>query len=186
MIHNMSAAGEVVAVACSAGHTFSKPAHPSIRLMAGLGVEGDAHIGATVKHRSRVKRAPLEPNLRQVHLMHAELHDELRSRGFEVHPGDMGENVTTRGIDLLTLPMGARLHLGTDAIVEVTGLRDPCVQLDRFQDGLMKAVLLRDAEGRLIRKSGIMSVVIAGGDVRAGDAVRVELPPEPCVPLPVV
>jgi MOSC domain-containing protein YiiM len=181
-----SAIGKVIAVARSGGHTFSKPVQPSIWLVAGLGVEGDAHTGATVKHRSRVKRAPLEPNLRQVHLMHAELHDELRARGFDVQPGDMGENVTTRDLDLLALPTGTRLHLGVDAIVEVTGLRDPCVQLDRFQDGLMKAVLDRDAQGRLVRKSGIMSVVVAGGEVRAGDVIRVELPTGPHVPLTVV
>lgn len=178
--------GQVFAVARSAGHTFSKPVHPSIRLIAGLGVEGDAHSGATVKHRSRVRRAPLEPNLRQVHLIHAELHDELRARGFDVRSGDMGENVTTRGIDLLALPVGTRLHLGSEAVVEVTGLRDPCVQLDRFQHGLMNAVLDRDPEGRVIRKSGIMSVVIAGGEVRAGDTIRVELPASAHQPLPVV
>lgn len=176
----------IIAVARSSGHTFSKPVTASIRLVAGLGIEGDAHIGATVRHRSRVKRTPLEPNLRQVHLIHEELHDELRSKGFRVQPGDMGENVTTRGIDLLALPLGTRLHLGEDAIVEVTGLREPCVQLDRFQAGLMRAVLDRDAEGRLIRKAGIMSVVLVGGDVCSGDAITIELPDTPHRPLPVI
>jgi MOSC domain-containing protein YiiM len=155
---------------------MTKPNDGSIRLLAGLGVEGDAHMGATVKHRSRVERDATQPNLRQVHLIHAELHDELKPAGFDVAPGVMGENVTTRGIDLLGLPVGARLHLGGTAVVEVTGLRNPCVQLDGIQEGLMAAVLDRDAEGNLVRKAGIMSVVVVGGDVRPGDAIGIELP----------
>ncbi|HEX2204708.1 MAG TPA: MOSC domain-containing protein [Longimicrobium sp.] len=143
-------------------------------------------MGATVKHRSRVARDPTQPNLRQVHLIHAELHDELRAAGFEVAAGELGENVTTRGVDLLSLPVGSRLRLGGEAVVEVTGLRNPCAQIDRFQPGLLAAVLDRDAEGRLVRKAGVMAVVLAGGEVKAGDAVRVELPPEPHRPLEVV
>jgi MOSC domain-containing protein YiiM len=173
----------VTAVSRSAAHRFSKPSKGAIRLLAGLGVEGDAHAGATVKHRSRVARDPTQPNLRQVHLIHAELHDELLAAGFAVSPGAMGENVTTRGLDLLALPTGTRLRLGADAVVEVTGLRNPCRQLDRFRPGLMAAVLDRDAEGRLVRKAGIMGVVLAGGAVRPGDAVGVELPPGPHRPL---
>jgi MOSC domain-containing protein YiiM len=170
----------VVAVARSATHTFHKPTEAGIRLIAGLGVADDAHQGVTVKHRSRVRRDPTQPNLRQVHLIHAELHDELRAAGFEVHPGEMGENVTTRGLDLLGLPAGARLRLGDGgAVVEVTGLRNPCVQLDAFQHGLMAAVLDRDAGGALVRKAGVMAVVVAGGDVRPGDMIGVELPPAP-------
>ncbi|MEU8272784.1 MOSC domain-containing protein [Microbispora bryophytorum] len=169
----------VTAVSRSAAHTFSKTSLESIRLLAGLGVEGDAHAGVTVKHRSRVARDPSQPNLRQVHLVHAELHDELREAGFAVREGDMGENVTTRGVDLLALPAGTRLHLGETAVVEVTGLRNPCVQLDGFQDGLMKAVLDRDEEGNLVRKAGVMGVVVAGGEVRPGDAIRVEPPTTP-------
>jgi MOSC domain-containing protein YiiM len=142
-------------------------------------VEGDAHLGRTVQHRSRAARDPSEPNLRQVHLIHAELHDELRARGFDVEPGVMGENVTTRGADLLALPTGTRLRLGPEAVVELTGLRNPCVQLDRFQPGLMAAVLDRDAEGELVRKAGVMAVVVTSGDVRAGDGIAIELPPEP-------
>ena len=149
------------------------------RLLAGLGVEGDAHQGETVKHRSRVARDPSQPNLRQVHLIHAELHDALREQGFAIAPGQMGENVTTRGVDLLGLPTGARLHLGETAVVAVTGLRNPCAQLDGIQPGLMAATLDRDEEGKLIRKAGIMGVVLAGGEVRPGDAIRVELPPQP-------
>lgn len=178
--------GAVVAVARDATHHFSKPVCDRIELVAGLGVAGDAHQGVTVKHRSRVARDPSQPNLRQVHLIHRELFDELAHAGFTVAPGDMGENITTSGIDLLALPAGARLRIGTDAIVEVTGLRNPCVQLDDFQQGLMQAVLGRDAEGKLVRKSGVMSIVIAGGIVRAGDAIAVEMPVGEQHPLGVV
>jgi MOSC domain-containing protein YiiM len=175
--------GRVTSVARSFGHTFSKQARPSITLVAGLGVEGDAHSGATVQHLSRVRRDPTQPNLRQVHLVHAELHDELAAAGFRVSAGDIGENVLTRGIALLDLPTGTVLRLGQDARVEVTGLRNPCRQLDRFQDGLMAAVLDRGADGELVRKSGVMAVVRTGGLVRPGDAIEVELPPAPHRPL---
>jgi len=178
--------GTVVAVSRSSEHRFSKTTQPEIHLVAGLGVLGDAHQGTTVKHRSRVARDPSQPNLRQVHLIHAELHDELATQGFVVAAGELGENVTTRGIDLLGLPRGARLRLGATAVIEVTGLRNPCVQIDRFQPGLLGAVLSRDASGEIRRKSGVMSVVIAGGDVRPGDPIVVELPPQPYEPLPVV
>ncbi len=176
----------VTAVSCSPTHSFSKPNRNCIRLLAGLGVEGDAHLGTTVKHRSRVKKDPSQPNLRQVHLIHAELHDELKASRFDVSAGDMGENVTTRGIDLLSLPAGARLQIGEAAVIEVTGLRNPCVQIDRFQKGLMKAVLDKDEQGNLIRRSGIMGIVLEGGEVKPGDAIRVELPPEPHQRLAVV
>jgi MOSC domain-containing protein YiiM len=169
----------VTAVSRSPTHTMTKPNADSIRLVAGLGVDGDAHQGATVKHRSRIERFGHMPNLRQVHLIHAELFDELRGTGFVVSAGQMGENVTTRGVDLLGLPTGARLHLGPDAVVEVTGLRNPCRQLDKLQPGLMAATLARDADDNLIRKAGIMGIVLAGGDVREGDPIRVELPPSP-------
>lgn len=175
--------GEVVAVCCSSTHSFGKPPLAAIRLLAGLGVEGDAHLGRTVKHRSHVVADPTQPNLRQVHLIHTELHDELRAAGFDVSPGQMGENVTTRGVDLLALPIGTLLRLGPEAVVEVTGLRNPCTQLDAFRPGLMAAVLDRDESGRLVRKAGIMGVVRAGGVVRPGDVVDVELPPPPHRPL---
>jgi MOSC domain-containing protein YiiM len=175
--------GIVTAVSCSATHSFSKPNAGSIRLVAGLGVEGDAHQGVTVKHRSRVARDPTVPNLRQVHLMHAELFQELRQTGFAVSAGQMGENVTTSGIDLLGLPTGARLHLGSEAVVAITGLRNPCRQLDNFQPGLMAATLARDPGGNLVRKAGIMGIVLEGGEVKEGDPIRVELPPQPHLPL---
>jgi len=175
--------GVVVAVSKSETHSFSKPNQESIRLIAGLGVEGDAHFGATVKHRSRVGKNPETPNLRQVHLIHSELFDEVRPAGFTVEPGEMGENVTTRGIDLLGLPAGAKLHLGSEAVVEITGLRSPCAQIDDFQPGLMAACLGRDEDGNLIRKSGIMGIVHTGGLVRPGDQIRVELPATPHAPL---
>ena len=167
---------KVEAVHLSPGHTMAKASQGSIRLLAGLGVEGDAHMGETVKHRSRVKRDQTQPNLRQVHLIHGELHDELRSAGFPVVPGQMGENITTRGLDLLGLPTGAQLHIGDEAIVEVTGVRNPCDQLDGIEQGLMAAVLDRDADGNLVRKAGVMGIVVRGGHVRPGDEIRVELP----------
>ena len=169
----------IVAVSRSPGHTLAKPNQGAIRLLARLGVEDDAHMGVTVKHRSRVAKDPSQPNLRQVHLIHAELHDELQTAGYRLAPGVMGENVTTRGLDLLGLPVGARLHLGAEAVVEVTGLRNPCAQLNKIQPGLMAATLDRDVDGNLVRKAGIMAVVLAGGEVRPGDAIEVELPPEP-------
>jgi MOSC domain-containing protein YiiM len=175
--------GRVVAVSARIGHHFSKTPSLSIRLLRGLGVAGDAHMGETVKHRSRVRKDPTQPNLRQVHLMHAELFDELRLKGFVVQPADLGENVTTEGIDLLALPSGTRLHLGASAVVEITGLRNPCIQIDHFQKGLMAATLDRNAEGNLVRKAGVMGVVLADGDVRPGDAIRVELPDMPHRPL---
>lgn len=166
----------VLAVSQSATHSMSKKPALSIRLLAGLGVEGDAHSGRTVKHRSRVARDPSQPNLRQVHLIHAELHDELREAGFVLAPGQMGENITTRGIDLLSLPTGTRLHLGAQAIIEVTGLRNPCNQLNGIQPGLMNETLGRDTAGNLIRKAGVMGIVLVGGDVRPGDGIGVETP----------
>lgn len=176
----------IIAVSRSGAPSFSKQNQSSIRLIEGLGVEDDAHQGVTVKHLSRVARDPTQPNLRQVHLIHAELHDELAASGFEVRAGDLGENVTTRGIPLLELPAGTRLRLGESAIVEITGLRNPCVQIDRFRPGLLGEVVGRDESGGVWRKTGIMSVVIAGGDIKPGDAIEVELPPEPHRPLEVV
>jgi MOSC domain-containing protein YiiM len=170
----------VQAVSRDGEHRFSKQLVDEIVLLAGLGVEGDAHAGVTVKHRSRVARDPSQPNLRQVHLIHGELHDELRGRGFdEVGPGKMGENVTTRGVDLLALPAGTLLRLGDDAVVELTGTRNPCKQLDRIQPGLMEATLDRDEDGNLIRKAGVMAIVVEGGEVRPGDAIAVTLPAPP-------
>ena len=173
----------VLAVHRSSSHSFSKFAEEAITLLEGLGVEGDAHAGSTVKHRSRVARDPSAPNLRQVHLLHAELFDELVARDHPVFAGDMGENVTTRGVDLLALPTGTILRLGNEAQVEVTGLRNPCVQIDRFQPGLTQAVLDRDAQGNLVRKAGVMAVVRRGGVVRPGDAIEAVLPASPHRPL---
>ena len=173
----------MTAVSSSGRHGFSKTHRPVVQLVAGLGVAGDAHSGRTVQHLSRIRRDPTQPNLRQVHLVDAELHDELAAAGFAVGPGDMGENVTTRGVGLLALATGTLLRLGAAAVIEVTGLRNPCVQLDRFQDGLMAAVLDRDADGGLVRKAGVMAVVLTGGDVRPGDRIDIERPPEPHRPL---
>lgn len=169
----------VLAVNSSSSHTFSKSRNLSISLLTGLGVAGDAHCGATVKHRSRVARDATQPNLRQVHLLHAELFAELAAKGFTVRAGDMGENVTTRGIDLLALPVDTELHIGAEAVVRITGLRNPCAQIERFQKGLMQAVLDRAADGTLLRKAGVMSVVVAGGTIVPDDPIVVHLPAHP-------
>jgi MOSC domain-containing protein YiiM len=171
--------GKIEQVCSSPQHTLGKPVQGSIRLVAGLGVEGDAHFGVTVKHRSRVRRDPSQPNLRQVHLIAAELHDELAAKGIPVGPGAMGENITTRGIDLLNLPVDTLLHIGPDAEVMVTGLRNPCVQLDSIHRGLMAATLARGNDGELVRKAGVMGVVVRGGVARAGDPIVAQLPPPP-------
>jgi MOSC domain-containing protein YiiM len=175
--------GQVVAVSRSASHNFSKPNEPMIQLVAGLGVAGDAHLGETVQHLVRVREDPTKPNLRQVHLIHAELFDELRASGFRVGPGEIGENITTRDIDLLALPVGTQLHLGETAVVQVTGLRNPCRQIDKFKPGLMATLLGHDEQGLIAIKSGIMGIVVAGGDVRPGDSIAVALPPEPHQPM---
>jgi MOSC domain-containing protein YiiM len=174
----------VVAVHRSTSHSFSKFAEDSITLVQGLGVQGDAHAGATVQHRSRAARDPRQPNLRQVHLLHAELFDELIATGHAVWPGELGENITTRGIDLLGLSTGTRLRIGdSGALLEVTGLRNPCAQIDRFQPGLMAAVLDRGARGKLVRKSGVMALVLQGGVVKPGDAIQIEQPAHAHRPL---
>lgn len=173
----------VIAVNRNETYTFTKPNRDSITLLAGLGVEGDVHSGVTVKHRSRVARDPSQPNLRQVHLMHQELFDEVGRAGFTVLPGNLGENITTTGIDLLGLPAGTLLRIGEEAVVEVTGLRNPCAQIDNFQPGLLKQVVFRGEDGELVRKAGIMSVVRTGGVVRPGDPIVAELPAAPHRPL---
>lgn len=174
-----SGTGVVAAVSSSSTHTIAKPTQQRVRLLTGLGVQGDAHQGSTVKHRSLAARDPKRPNLRQVHLIHAELHDELREAGIPVEAGQMGENITTRGVDLLGLPLGTRLVIGDAAVVEVTGLRAPCVQLDSIQPGLMRATLGRDEDGNVLYKAGVMSIVVSDGEVRPGDPIAVELPPRP-------
>ncbi|MFH9263135.1 MOSC domain-containing protein [Streptomyces sp. NPDC017546] len=175
--------GTVTTVSSSGGHTFGKVNRDSVTLLAGLGVEGDAHAGERVKHRSRVAQDPTQPNLRQVHLIHEELFTELAEAGFTVAPGELGENLTTRGIDLLALPTGTRLRIGDAAVVEVTGLRNPCLQIEAFQEGLLKQVVGRDATGAVVRKAGVMSVVRRGGVVRPGDTIAAELPGGPHRPL---
>jgi MOSC domain-containing protein YiiM len=178
--------GLVAAVSRSPAYTFTKPNAGAITLVAGLGVDGDVHAGTTVQHRSRVRRDPTQPNLRQVHLMHAELHDELTEAGYLVSAGQLGENVTTRGIDLLRLSRGTLLHLGETAVIEVTGLRNPCAQIDRFSAGMLKLVAGRGDDGSLVLRAGIMAVVLAGGVVVPGDRIRADPPPGPPAPLTVV
>lgn len=169
----------VIAVSCSIEHSFSKPNQPMINLIAGVGVEGDAHAGKKVKHRYLVGLDATKPNLRQVHLMQVELFDELTANGFLVGPGKLGENITTRGVDLLDLPTGTKLRIGTEAVIELTALRNPCVQIDNFQKGMLKAVLDKDEEGNLIRKAGVMGIVLVGGEIRPSDFIVIDLPSEP-------
>ena len=159
----------VVSVSRDGGHRFNKQSRPEIRLIEGFGVEGDVHAGVTVQHLSRIAKNPAQPNLHQVHLIHAELHDELNAAGFDIHPGDMGENILTRGLDLLALPQSTLLHIGAEAIVEITGL--------------LKACLERTPEGQLIRKAGVMAIVHRDGVVRSGDALRAEPPKGPHLSL---
>jgi MOSC domain-containing protein YiiM len=173
------AAGEVVSVSSDSLHRFSKMVQPEIQLLAGLGVLGDAHLGETVQHRSRVAADPTQPNLRQVHLIHAELMDELAEKGFRVKPGDLGENILTQGIDLLALPRGTSLRIGSTAVIEITGLRNPCSQIEAFQPGLLAALLPKDSAGNVVRKSGVMAIVLESGSIAAGDLIAVDLPPPP-------
>lgn len=180
---NTASAAQVAAVSSNGVYSFTKPTRDSIKLVEGLGVEGDVHAGVTVKHRSRVAQDPTQPNLRQVHLIHRELFEEVAEAGYQVEAGQLGENVTTEGIDLLALPTGTLLRLGAEAVVEVTGLRNPCLQIDNFQHGLLKQVVSRDAEGNLLRKAGIMGVVHRGGTIHPGDTIEVTLPPTPHIPL---
>jgi len=174
--------GRVVAVHTSGEHEFSKQTCDSITVLPGLGVDGDAHMGARVQHLSRVRADPDQPNLRQVHLVTSEVLAEANEAGFEVAAGDLGENITTSGLDLITLPVGTTLRLG-DAILALTGLRNPCVQIDAFADGLQGQMLGRDADGKLVRKSGVMSVVVHGGEIRAGDSITVSFPPGDPIPM---
>lgn len=175
--------GKVVSVSKNEIHSFSKITCAKINLIKDLGVEGDAHMGTKVKHRSRVAQNPDQPNLRQVHLMHQELFKELAQKGFEILNGELGENITTEGIDLLGLPRDTLLRVGETSVIKITGLRNPCSQIDLKQKGLMKAVLDKDQDGNLIRKAGIMGVVVEGGVVNIGDSIFVELPAKPHIKL---
>jgi|TARA_R110001606_G_scaffold365703_1_gene520632 MOSC domain-containing protein YiiM len=183
LIGDAMSEARVVAVAKDGVHRFSKEIVSEIRIIEGMGVEGDAHLGKTVKHRSRVAVDPTQPNLRQVHLIHSELFSEVSEKGFIVRAADLGENITTFGVDLLALPRGTVLKIGQTVELEVTGLRNPCKQIDNFQTGLLSAVLIKGENGELIRKSGIMTVVKAGGSIKAGDAIQSIFPEKPYLPL---
>jgi hypothetical protein len=178
--------GIVKAVSKSSSHTFNKYNCEKINLVKGLGIEGDAHSGKTVKHRSRVARDPLQPNLRQVHLIHAELFEELAENGFDVTAGQLGENITTFDIDLLNLPKNTILKIGQNSEIIITGLRNPCIQIDSIQKGLMKAMLYRDEDGNLMRKSGVMGIVLKGGEIKVGDKIEIKMPKDSFQKLEVV
>ncbi|MDQ6934701.1 MAG: MOSC domain-containing protein [Actinomycetota bacterium] len=172
----MAGSMRVVGVHRHDDHQFSKPPADSVQLVAGRGVAGDAHFGTTVQHRSRMARDPSQPNLRQVHLIHTELLEELRAKGYDVHPGQLGENLTTQGVDLLGLPAGALLCVGSEVVLEITGLRNPCVQIERFAPGMLGEVTGRGPDGEVLRRAGVMSVVRTGGVVRPGDPIQAQLP----------
>lgn len=176
----------VFAVASKPTHHFSKITRPAITLVAGLGVSGDAHFGRTVQHRYNKRKTPDAPNLRQVHLLPCELFDEVAALGFTLDAGELGENITTQGLELLSLPLGTRLRIGREAVVELTGLRDPCTLINKFQPGLKEAMFARSDDGQTIRKSGVMSIVITGGEVKAGDSITIVKPDTPFTPLPVL
>jgi MOSC domain len=171
----LSLQGTVVAVAADRGHRFSKPTRDRIVLLEGHGVEGDAHAGPFVRHRYLARRRPRVPNLRQVHLIPSELFRSLSEAGFEVAAGDLGENITTTGLDLERMPLGTLIEFGLMAMIELTGLRTPCVLIDRFQAGLKRQVLSSDETGPPF-KCGVLGVVRSGGPVAAGDAARARLP----------
>lgn len=176
----------VIAVASDSGHNFSKPLRPVINLIAGFGVEGDAHAGKTVQHLWDKKKTPYAPNLRQVHLVHEEIFAQLAEDGFTVTPGDIGENIVTRGIDLLNLPLATQLEFQSGAVVELTGLRDPCSKLNKVQDGLIHKFVYKSEEGKRAVKSGVMSIVLTGGEIRPHDSITVKLPEGPHEPLPIL
>jgi len=179
-------AATVIAVASDSGHNFSKPVKPVINLIAGFGVEGDAHAGKTVQHLWDKKKTPNAPNLRQVHLVHEEIFAELAEQGFTVTSGDIGENIVTRGIDLLNLPLGTKLEFQSGALIELTGLRDPCSKLNKVQDGLIHKFVFKNDEGKRAVKSGVMSIVLTGGEIRPDDTIKVIPPIKPHIPLPIL
>jgi len=172
----------VIAVASDSEHNFSKITKPAITLVAGFGVKGDAHAGVTVKHRSRVAKDPSQPNLRQVHLIHQELFEDLSKQGYEVVAGQVGENIVTRGISLLDLPTGTKLEIG-EAIIEITGLRNPCHQLNQIKDGLMQKLVFKTENGDVVRLCGVMAIVLRGGDIKEGDEIQAILPKKPYIAL---
>ena len=146
-------------------------------------MEGDAHAGPFVRHRHLARRHPKMPNLRQVHLIPSELFQALRADGYELRPGDLGENILTAGLDLEALPLGTILKLGAEAAIELTGLRTPCVLIDRFKPGLKRRMLVEEY-GRPRFRCGVMAVVRSSGRISTGDAIAVRLPSEPLKSLP--
>jgi hypothetical protein len=181
-----SISGSVIAVCSRDAHLFSKENRVEIELIKNFGINGDAHAGMYVKHRSRVKKNPKQLNLRQVHLIPIELLNEMKQHRYDLHPGDLGENITTSGIDLINLPLNSQINIGEEVVLEVKGLRDPCKQIEAFKEGLLKKMITKDADGNLIRKTGIMTIVLEGGIVKPNDKIEVVLPKKPYHKLEVV
>ncbi len=181
-----SISGSVIAVCSRDAHLFSKENREEIELIKNFGINGDAHAGMYVKHRSRVKKNPKQLNLRQVHLIPIELLNEMKQHRYDLHPGDLGENITTSGIDLINLPLNSQINIGEEVVLEVKGLRDPCKQIEAFKEGLLKKMITKDADGNLIRKTGIMTIVLGGGIVKPNDKIEVVLPKKPYHKLEVV
>jgi len=171
--------GKVHSLSSSAQHSFSKHTTHQVEVIKGIGIKGDAHAGVKVKHRSRVAKDPNQPNLRQIHLIHLELLKELVAKGYTVNPGDLGENITTEGISILNLPKDTILKIGENVAIQITGLRNPCHQIDKFQKGLLKEVVGKNDAGDIIRMAGIMAIVLEGGMIKVNDEILVELPALP-------
>ena len=169
----------VVAVSKDEYHRFSKVPCTQITLIKGVGVRGDTHSGVTVQHLFAVEQDPRQPNLRQVHLLQQEFLDQARDQGYELTPGDLGENILTDDLDLVGLWQDTLLHIGSQAVVRVSGLRNPCAQIDSFRPGLLQVAVRRDLKGDVVRKAGIMGVVTTGGVVHPGDEIEVEWPAQP-------
>lgn len=180
--HFLANVPHVIGVHVGSAHTFSKTSQDVIRLIENHGVEGDAHAGSCDQHLFHIRRFGEQPNLRQVHLIQAEFFDEVAEKEHVVRSGELGENITTRSVDLLNLPTGTRLQLGRDAIIELTGLRNPCHQIDQFQEGLLQHCKEATPNG-VVRKAGVMAIVLHGGDVKANDRIMVDLPAGPHRPL---
>lgn len=166
--------GKVIAVCCNPEPGLPKPVVDTVHLIENWGVEGDYHAGPLVRHRYLAKKDPTKPNMRQVLLMDAVVFADLAQNDIHIGPGMMGENITIEGLAVMQLAVGTRLAIGS-AVVEVTERRSPCYQLNGIDPRLLKAVVTKQ-DGQAIFKAGIMTRILQGGWVRAGDLVKVLSP----------